>query len=302
MIDRINLILKAKNLSAKQFAEEIGIQPSGMSHILSGRNNPSLDFVMKVMKRYPEIDINWLMSGKGEMYVFGTPSAKSVHVNDNQTLSHGNSITQDDSRTSLYNNVGEKSGMSNPFNGRGGKSMSQVQSSQQSVNLTLFDNIEDEPVKKTPDANSSSSSQSQNSYQTNNPNIGTGPAMQNKGYVNEGMIAPNDVRKNIVEQEPNVSEGTRMVAAEGNGVREVGGQTTYAGAEFNDGALDRKERRTINEIIHSVDLNQEGQASENRLYVGNGLSEVLERTQKVKKMVKIVVLYDDHSFSEYYPE
>lgn len=69
MVDRINVLLKAKNITARQFAEEIGIQPSGISHILSGRNNPSLDFVMKVMKRWPEININWLMFGKGEMYV-----------------------------------------------------------------------------------------------------------------------------------------------------------------------------------------------------------------------------------------
>lgn len=69
MIDRINLILKAKNLTSRQFAEEIGIQPSGMSHILSGRNRPSLDFVMKVVTRYPEIDIKWLTLGEGEMYV-----------------------------------------------------------------------------------------------------------------------------------------------------------------------------------------------------------------------------------------
>lgn len=68
MVDRINLILKAKNLTSRQFAEEIGIQPSGMSHILSGRNRPSLDFVMKVINRYPEIDIKWLTLGEGEMY------------------------------------------------------------------------------------------------------------------------------------------------------------------------------------------------------------------------------------------
>lgn len=68
MIDRINLLLQAKNLTARQFAEEIGVQPSGMSHILSGRNNPSLDFVMKVVKRWPEINISWLMFGTGEMY------------------------------------------------------------------------------------------------------------------------------------------------------------------------------------------------------------------------------------------
>lgn len=69
MVERINLLLKAKNITARQFADEIGVQPSGMSHILSGRNNPSLDFVMKVMKRWPEVNINWLMFGKGEMFV-----------------------------------------------------------------------------------------------------------------------------------------------------------------------------------------------------------------------------------------
>lgn len=68
MVERINLLLRAKNITARQFAEEIGIQPSGMSHILSGRNNPSLDFVMKVIRRWPEVNINWLMFGTGEMY------------------------------------------------------------------------------------------------------------------------------------------------------------------------------------------------------------------------------------------
>ena len=68
MVNRINLILRAKNITARQFAEEIGIQPSGMSHILCGRNNPSLEFVTKVIRRYPEIDANWLLLGKGEMF------------------------------------------------------------------------------------------------------------------------------------------------------------------------------------------------------------------------------------------
>ena len=70
----------AKNISSKQFAEEIGIQPSGMSHIMSGRNKPSLEFVRKVVTRYPEIDINWLLFGKGEMYVVDNlkPSAPII--------------------------------------------------------------------------------------------------------------------------------------------------------------------------------------------------------------------------------
>ena len=72
------MILRAKNITARQFAEEIGIQPSGMSHIMGGRNNPSLDFVAKVLRRYPEIDANWLILGRGEMYSSGaalTPPA-----------------------------------------------------------------------------------------------------------------------------------------------------------------------------------------------------------------------------------
>ena len=61
MINRINLILRAKNITARQFAEEIGIQPSGMSHILGGRNNPSLDFAV--------------LLGRGAMYGNGAPAA-----------------------------------------------------------------------------------------------------------------------------------------------------------------------------------------------------------------------------------
>ena len=68
MIERINLIMRAKNITASQFADEINIQRSGMSHIMSGRNKPSLDFIMRVLKRYPEIDTDWLLFGKGEMY------------------------------------------------------------------------------------------------------------------------------------------------------------------------------------------------------------------------------------------
>ena len=77
------MILRAKNITAKQFAEEIGIQPSGMSHILGGRNNPSLDFVSKVLRRYPEIDANWLLLGRGEMYS-GDPKAVTIERSEHR--------------------------------------------------------------------------------------------------------------------------------------------------------------------------------------------------------------------------
>lgn len=69
MVERIKLMLQAKNISVAQFTDEIKVQRSGMSHILSGRNKPSLNFVMKVLKRYPEINPSWFLFGEGEMYV-----------------------------------------------------------------------------------------------------------------------------------------------------------------------------------------------------------------------------------------
>ena len=68
MIERVKLLMSVKNLSSSMLAEEIGVQRSGISHILSGRNKPSLDFVLKVLEHYPEVSESWLLSGNGEMF------------------------------------------------------------------------------------------------------------------------------------------------------------------------------------------------------------------------------------------
>ena len=68
MKDRILQFLKAENKSSAQLAEEIGVQPSGISHILAGRNKPSLDFVMKMLEKYKFLSTEWLLFGKGNMY------------------------------------------------------------------------------------------------------------------------------------------------------------------------------------------------------------------------------------------
>lgn len=68
MKERLLEFLKKENKSSAQLAEEIGVQPSGISHILSGRNNPSLDFVMKMIEKYKFISTDWLLFGKGSMY------------------------------------------------------------------------------------------------------------------------------------------------------------------------------------------------------------------------------------------
>lgn len=67
MLERINLIIKTNNLSASQFADKVGVQRSSVSHVLSGRNKPSLEFIQKVIKKFPGIRTDWLLFGKGNM-------------------------------------------------------------------------------------------------------------------------------------------------------------------------------------------------------------------------------------------
>lgn len=67
MVDRILLVLKIKNLTPSKFADEIGIQRSSMSHIMGGRNLPSLDLITKILKKYPDINSEWLIQGVGPM-------------------------------------------------------------------------------------------------------------------------------------------------------------------------------------------------------------------------------------------
>lgn len=65
MKDRIAHIIRAKNLTAAEFALQLGIQPSNISHLLSGRNNPSLDFVKKLKETFPEYCLEWIIFGRG---------------------------------------------------------------------------------------------------------------------------------------------------------------------------------------------------------------------------------------------
>lgn len=69
MKDRIAHIIRAKNLTAAEFAIRLGIQPSNISHLLSGRNNPSLDFVRKLKETFPEYNLDWIILGSGPMTV-----------------------------------------------------------------------------------------------------------------------------------------------------------------------------------------------------------------------------------------
>ncbi len=68
MVNRIKQIMEHYGYSSTQFADRIGAQRSAMSHVLSGRNKPSLDFVLKIKNSFPEIALDWLIMGKGGMF------------------------------------------------------------------------------------------------------------------------------------------------------------------------------------------------------------------------------------------
>lgn len=68
MKNRIKKFLEMENISPSKFADEIGVQRSSISHILSGRNNPSLELIQKILTRFDYLNAEWLITGKGEMF------------------------------------------------------------------------------------------------------------------------------------------------------------------------------------------------------------------------------------------
>ena len=64
-ITRLKSILNQNDLSSAAFADLIKVQRSSISHLLNGRNKPSLEFIMKINETFKEVDLQWLLYGKG---------------------------------------------------------------------------------------------------------------------------------------------------------------------------------------------------------------------------------------------
>lgn len=76
MKDRLLQFLSAENISQAQFADSIGVARASISHIIAGRNKPGFDFIENTMKRYPALNIEWLINGTGKMYKANQEEAK----------------------------------------------------------------------------------------------------------------------------------------------------------------------------------------------------------------------------------
>jgi transcriptional regulator with XRE-family HTH domain len=68
MKERLLQLLDLEQLSPSKFADIIGVQRSSVSHVISGRNKPSYDFLQKTLKAFPGLNASWLMMGEGSMY------------------------------------------------------------------------------------------------------------------------------------------------------------------------------------------------------------------------------------------
>ena len=78
--ERISKVIEYSNFTSSEFADEIDVQRSSISHITSGRNKPSLEFIIKIKSRFPEILWDWLVTGEGEMLKSDLPETKAPEL------------------------------------------------------------------------------------------------------------------------------------------------------------------------------------------------------------------------------
>lgn len=88
IIQRIKLLMAQKELNASSFAEKIGVQRSSISHILSGRNKPSLEFLVKIEANFKEVSFEWLLKGekKSEPIHASSPALSDIAPRDETEL------------------------------------------------------------------------------------------------------------------------------------------------------------------------------------------------------------------------
>lgn len=61
--NRILKLIEILNMDRVTFANSVNIKQATLSHILTGRNDPTLNIILQIHEKYPTIDINWLLYG-----------------------------------------------------------------------------------------------------------------------------------------------------------------------------------------------------------------------------------------------
>ena len=100
MNTRLKQFIAAENISQSQFADTIKVVRASVSHVLSGRNNPGYEFIRAIMTAYPNLNMEWLILGKGRMYKDMSSEGnlfheEPIHNDDQLTLPEAEEFVQD---------------------------------------------------------------------------------------------------------------------------------------------------------------------------------------------------------------
>jgi transcriptional regulator with XRE-family HTH domain len=91
--ERIHYVMQQENLTAKDFSDILGVQRSSISHLVSGRNKPSIDFLEKFIEKFPKYNPVWFITGKGDMNIAKEYVDNQLKKEDS-TVKSGNRIVQ----------------------------------------------------------------------------------------------------------------------------------------------------------------------------------------------------------------
>ncbi len=106
-IKRLEYLLDYYSLSASGFADKIGVQRSSLSHLLSGRNKPSLDFILKINDIFQEVDLYWLLNGKENFLKSDNKAKSNSNLTNSKKDTYNSPIEEFKSQNNLFSNENE---------------------------------------------------------------------------------------------------------------------------------------------------------------------------------------------------
>jgi transcriptional regulator with XRE-family HTH domain len=102
-IKRLEIIFDYYGITASLFADKINVQRSSISHLLSGRNKPSLDFILKVLESFPEVELLWLLNGKGSFPKGENGFEEKTVISSNEKIVQENDLFSQEIKSSTTN-------------------------------------------------------------------------------------------------------------------------------------------------------------------------------------------------------
>lgn len=141
-VKRLETIFDYYGLTASSFADKINVQRSSISHLLSGRNKPSLDFILKVIENFPDVELLWLLNGKGNFPKGESSNQEKMLITPIQKMEKEDEINSPDL---FSNNVVATENEKNPVFENSSKNFSNTEVFNNPIN-TLISNSEIEQI------------------------------------------------------------------------------------------------------------------------------------------------------------